>query len=162
MNIAKFIAKIQTIFGASRLEVIIASLILSGLTIGQFVNLDKREDLSRLTQELSAYNSAMQTSFIGIDNDGKVNEELALADTVIKKKSKFPQQKRKEKKIVGKININTASKVQLMKLKGIGEKTAQKIINYRTKTPFGTIEDIQKVKGIGPKKFESMKEHITV
>ena len=49
-----------------------------------------------------------------------------------------------------------------MKLKGIGEKTAQKIIDYRVKTPFNTIEDIQKVKGIGPKKFESMKEHITV
>lgn len=161
MNIAKHIARIQTIFGASRFEVMLASLILAALTIGQFVNLEKREDISRLTQELSAYNSAMQTSFIGIDNEGNVNEELALADTVIKKKSKFPE-KKKEEKIVGKININSASKVQLMKLKGIGEKTAQKIIDYRAKTPFSSIEDIQKVKGIGPKKFESMKEHITV
>ncbi|MFA7327665.1 MAG: helix-hairpin-helix domain-containing protein [Candidatus Kapaibacterium sp.] len=161
MNIAKQIAKIQTIFGASKFEVMFASLILAALTIGQFVNLERREDLSVLTQELESYNSAMQTSFIGIDNDGNVNEELALGDTVIKKKSKFPE-KKKEEKIVGKININTASKVQLMKLKGIGEKTAEKIIDYRSKTPFNSIEDIQKVKGIGPKKFESMKEHITV
>lgn len=161
MNIAKQIAKIQTIFGASKFEVMLASLILAALTIGQFVNLEKREDLAVLTQELNAYNSAMQTSFIGIDNDGNVNEDLALGDTVIKKKSKFPE-KKKEDKIVGKININTASKVQLMRLKGIGEKTAEKIIDYRSKTPFNSIEDIQNVKGIGPKKFESMKEHITV
>lgn len=161
MNIAKQIAKIQTIFGASKFEVMFASLILAALTIGQFVTLEKREDLSVLTQELESYNSAMQTSFIGIDNEGNVNEELALGDTVIKKKSKFPE-KKKEEKIVGKININTASKVQLMRLKGIGEKTAEKIIDYRSKTPFNSIEDIQNVKGIGPKKFESMKEHITV
>ena len=161
MNIAKHIAKVQTIFGASKFEVMFATLILAALTIGQFINLEKREDLGRLTEELGAYNSAMQTSFIGIDNDGKVNEELALGDTVIVKKSKFPE-KKKEDKIVGTININTASKVQLMKLKGIGEKTAQKIIDYRAKTPFNSIEDIQNVKGIGPKKFENMKEHITV
>lgn len=161
MNIAKHIAKVQTIFGASKFEVMFATLILAALTIGQFINLEKREDLGRLTQELGAYNAGMQTSFIGIDNDGKVNEELALGDTVIAKKSKFPE-KKKEDKIVGTININTASKVQLMKLKGIGEKTAQKIIDYRAKTPFNSIEDIQNVKGIGPKKFENMKEHITV
>ncbi|PKL80890.1 MAG: hypothetical protein CVV25_02945 [Ignavibacteriae bacterium HGW-Ignavibacteriae-4] len=161
MNIAKQIAKIQTIFGASKFEVMFASLILAALTIGQFVNLERREDLSVLTKELETYNSAMQTSFIGIDNEGNVNEELALGDTVIKKKSKYPE-KKKEEKIVGKININTASKVQLMRLKGIGEKTAEKIIDYRSKTPFNSIEDIQNVKGIGPKKFESMKEHITV
>lgn len=161
MNMAKYIAKIQTIFGASRNEVIFVSLILTGLIIGQFFTLDKREDLALLNRELASYNVAIKTSFIGIDNDGNVNEDLALGDTIIKKKNKFPE-KKKEEKIVGKININTASKVQLMKLKGIGEKTAQKIIDYRVKTPFNTIEDIQKVKGIGPKKFESMKEHITV
>jgi len=50
-----------------------------------------------------------------------------------------------------------------MKLKGIGEKTAQAIIDYRNqKGKFTSIEDIKKVKGIGDKKFEEIKDKITV
>ena len=98
MNMAKYIAKIQTIFGASRNEVIFVSLILTGLIIGQFFTLDKREDLALLNRELESYNVAIKTSFIGIDNDGNVNEDLALGDTIIKKKNKFPEKKKEEKR----------------------------------------------------------------
>jgi competence protein ComEA len=62
----------------------------------------------------------------------------------------------------GKININTASKEQLMTMKGVGEAIAQRIIEYRETTPFQTIEDIVKVKGIGTKIFESNKHLISV
>ena len=60
------------------------------------------------------------------------------------------------------ININTASAEELISLKGIGEKTAQAIIAYRQKNgPFKAIEDIKKVKGIGDKKFEALKNTIS-
>ena len=62
----------------------------------------------------------------------------------------------------GKININTASKEQLMTMKGVGEAIAQRIIEYREATPFQTIEDIVKVKGIGTKLLESNKHLISV
>lgn len=60
------------------------------------------------------------------------------------------------------VNINTASKEELMTLKGIGETTAEAIIEYRKKNKFTKIEDIKNVKGIGDKKFESIKEDIEV
>jgi competence protein ComEA len=49
------------------------------------------------------------------------------------------------------VNINTATKEELMTLKGVGENRALEIINYRTKNgPFKTVDDLQKVPGIGP------------
>ena len=61
-----------------------------------------------------------------------------------------------------KVNINKDSKEQLMTLKYVGEALAKRIIEYRKKTPFKTIQDITKVKGVGPKVFEANKDKITV
>jgi competence protein ComEA len=62
-----------------------------------------------------------------------------------------------------KININTATKSQLVSLPGIGDVKAQAIIDYRTKNGnFKRIEDIVNVSGIGEKTFESLKDLITV
>ncbi len=60
------------------------------------------------------------------------------------------------------ININTADKKELVTLKYIGEKTAQKIIEYRKQHLFEKPEDIVKVKGIGKKVFEANKDIIVV
>ena len=64
---------------------------------------------------------------------------------------------------VNRININTATKEQLDSLPGIGPKTAQKIIDYRKDYgSFENIKDVQNVKGIGPKKYEQIKDLITI
>jgi competence protein ComEA len=68
-----------------------------------------------------------------------------------------------EAEVANKVNINTASVEELAALKGIGEKTAQAIVAYRGASgPFKTIEDIKNVKGIGDKKFEDLKDSITI
>lgn len=61
------------------------------------------------------------------------------------------------------ININTATVAQLTELSGIGEQTAQKIVNYRKENgKFNSIEDIKNVSGIGESKYNSIKDYITV
>lgn len=64
---------------------------------------------------------------------------------------------------MAKININTATQEQLMSLKGIGASYADRIIEYREKNgPFQTPEDLLKVKGIGDKTLETIKDNIVV
>jgi len=61
------------------------------------------------------------------------------------------------------VNINTATSEELQALPGIGPKTAEKIVQYRTANgPFQKIEDIMKVKGIAQGKFAKIKDKITV
>lgn len=68
-----------------------------------------------------------------------------------------------ENEVNTKVNINTASKEKLETLPGVGETTAQKIIDYREANgKFKTIEDIKNVSGIGDAKYESLKDKITV
>jgi len=60
------------------------------------------------------------------------------------------------------VNINAATKEELMLLSGIGEKKAEAIIEYRTKKPFSKIEDILNVEGIGQTIFEKIKNSISI
>ena len=61
------------------------------------------------------------------------------------------------------ININTANEEQLNVLPGIGEKLAANIIAYRTEYgDFQSIEEIKNVNGIGEKRFEAIKDMITI
>jgi len=61
------------------------------------------------------------------------------------------------------VNINSASKEELIALPGIGATLAERIISYReNEGEFGSIEDLQKVKGISKKKLEKLKPHVTV
>jgi competence protein ComEA len=56
------------------------------------------------------------------------------------------------------LNLNTASKQELMKLPGVGEATAERILLYREENgKFRKIEELKNVKGIGEKKFQKIK-----
>ena len=71
--------------------------------------------------------------------------------------------KDKSIKILGKIDINSASKSQLMSLPGIGEGKANAIIEYRkTNGHFKSIEEIKNVKGIGESIYQKIKDKIEV
>lgn len=72
-----------------------------------------------------------------------------------------PDENDKDEFIGGKVNINTAGADVLSQLDGIGEKTAEKIIEYREEHgPFNAIEELTLVNGIGEKKLEAIKDRI--
>ena len=61
------------------------------------------------------------------------------------------------------VNLNTATATQIATLPGVGEKAAQRIIEYREKNGgFKKIEELMNVKGIGEKSFLKLKPLITV
>jgi len=62
----------------------------------------------------------------------------------------------------GKVNLNTATSAELATLPGIGPSKAQAIVEHRAKEPFSSPEDLRKVKGIGSKLYDSIRERITV
>lgn len=59
-------------------------------------------------------------------------------------------------------NLNTATKEELMKLPGIGEAKADRIISFREKNKFSKIEDVMNVDGIKQGVFDKIKDYITV
>ena len=64
---------------------------------------------------------------------------------------------------LNKININKADLSSLLLLPGIGEKTAQKILNYRNEyQSFKSIEELLKVKGIGKAKLEKIRKFLII
>ena len=62
------------------------------------------------------------------------------------------------------ININTADKETLMTvMKGVGEKRAEAIIDYRKKNgPFKSVEDLANISGIGQSIIEDNRDNMTV
>ena len=63
----------------------------------------------------------------------------------------------------GRVNINTATVMELDALPGIGPTTAQAIVDYRLQHgAFQAVQDIQNVPGIGPATYGGIKDYITV
>ena len=61
------------------------------------------------------------------------------------------------------VNLNSASAAQIASLPGIGPKTADLVVEYRTKNgPFKKIEEVMNVRGIGEKSFLKIKDRLTV
>lgn len=81
--------------------------------------------------------------------DSKIENDACISDNAIENNETL-------------ININTATKEELMTLSGIGETKALAIISYREKTPFTSIEDIKNVSGIGDSTYNEIKDYITV
>jgi len=84
-----------------------------------------------------------------VDNSTKEDNNIEKETTKIDETNKL-------------VNLNTATKDELLTLSGIGESKADLIIEYRNTNKFNSIEDLKNVKGIGDSLFEKVKDSITV
>jgi competence protein ComEA len=65
--------------------------------------------------------------------------------------------------VLAAVNVNTATKEELQTLSGIGPEKAQAIIDYRTEHgPFKSVDDLTKVKGLGEKTVEKLRPDVTI
>lgn len=99
----------------------------------------------------------------GSDDKSDQNEANSAAEKISSAQTQTDSTSQDQGGNDGKINLNTASKEQLMQLTGIGDKKADEIIAYRQQNGnFKTIDDLKNVSGIGDKTFEKISSQITV
>lgn len=129
---------------------------------------DGIKKLGGVTKEadLNAINLAMvmedgQHYIIPNKNELQTSEENSTNTNVATNKTINSSENNKKENSL--INVNRASQEELESLPGVGPSTAKKIIDYReSEGKLSTIEDVKNVNGIGEKKFESMKDFISV
>ena len=166
MNRNSLMVRLQSLLGFSKAEVSFVVLFASGLLLASIINVTYNRESDNIDNQainmiLDSLAESNKTTYTGTDVRNNPLAELKQGDTLIRNESQYPQRKAKELP-KGKININTASKIQLMQLPGVGESTALKIIEARNQRPFPSAENITRIKGIGPKKYEKMKPYIEV
>lgn len=109
--------------------------------------LNKGSNLNDLIQKLKLKNNA-DTSNLSLLETLYNNQIIVIS---------------KKEDNINKISINSANLNELCLLPGIGESTALKIIEYRNNNgSFNSLEEIKNINGIGDKKYEKIKEFITL
>lgn len=135
----------------------LAAAILVGWVLGAMRNDDEPVQpnaLVALAAQDSVFRSRSESNEnVQAGNSGDIEGETRPSSTEIMQPSTA----------AGAVNINRATGSTLETLPGIGPATAKKIIAYRNEHgPFTQIEDLTKVKSIGPKKLEHIRPFITV
>jgi competence protein ComEA len=111
-------------------------------------------------------------SWVSVGEPGFAADDLSLAFHAAgtepeKATTRFPPRpprpmSHKEAALVGvSININVADAAELQRLPGIGKVLSQRILDERAKDPFLTVDDLRRVKGIGPKTLEKLRPYVT-
>jgi competence protein ComEA len=121
----------------------------------------------------NAFEQQIKTAFTELEDNKTAPKLTEQKQTISEEMKKFSDslitmkegdtKDKKQLKPGRKININTAYAGDLELLPGVGGIMAERIIEYREqKGGFQRVDDIKKVKGIGDKKFEQIKEYIVV
>ncbi len=148
--------------GFTRQEQRFVLFLLVSFVVGLSISFYKRNHYQKGDNNWSVQRDSLFAEFKRAANSSGEEESnaLNLQNGQNKEQSHFKPDK---KSIVGRVNINTADLEKLQSLPGIGPSMAQKIIAYRVSFgPFHSIDDLIKIKGIGPKTFDKLKKAVTV
>jgi comEA protein len=158
-------------FGFTSQDLIIITFLLLVFLAGLVIKLSGWKNTKSFDYSVSdfKFEQQLKSDFSGLEKNNLTalqNEKLSrlksLSDSLTSEKDK---QEKEEllAKFEKKININLAYTTDLQRLPGIGKVTADRIIEYREQNSgFAKIEDLMKVRGIGAKKFEKIKDLIKV
>ncbi len=146
----------------TRTEATAAFLLLIGALAGLILRHHRSPSPQWIVPYFDSVAAVRVTHGVGVTRSAEGVVELVRGDTLVREATLFPTSRRKKKLPTSKININTASFEELQRLPRIGPALARRIIAYRQRHPFRRIEEIVRVKGIGPKTFERLKPYITV
>lgn len=108
----------------------------------------------------TAVNTAASSAPRSFDTESDINSDSETNTTILLETDTVAVTEQTENKRL--ININTATAEELQQLNGIGPVIAERIVEYAQTLGFKSIEEIKNVKGIGEKKFEAIKDKITV
>lgn len=152
--------KIADLLGFTKTEFTVISFLLIVFLISLVINHFRAG--GNFTTKNFDYSLADSLFLYSEKDDSSDSYKAATANNVLELKA-FKTNKKKTLPAEKSIDLNNADISILMSLPGIGEKTAQKIIEYRQSAGgFKNIEEVQDVKGIGPAKFGKIKNYIFV
>ncbi len=134
----------------------VIQLLVACFLVGATIRIYKMRS-NQISDEKSRQSTAVADSF-------RVHTSQIDAEYAELQKSERPSyQSQKSTNIQQKINLNTATKQELMLLPKIGPVTADHILEYRAQVgKFSKIEELLNVKGIGTKTFEKIKGEVTL
>jgi competence ComEA-like helix-hairpin-helix protein len=172
----RLLSRLESRLGLTRADVTIALIVAATAIAGLFITLLQGSSTTTRRGELLAL-SRYSDSLARIERDtptAHLERQLAAKDSIPQfhpidereaalddhAERVAAERSPSRKDSPSPVDINHASKDELMDLPGVGEKTADAIIALRTRTPFRRVDDLMNVKGIGEKKLAKMKPYV--
>lgn len=152
--LSKLTRRIQTKLGLTKSEAGVILFLSFGLIIGgtsKVLKLDKATERYDFSQSDAFFEAA----------SSKIDSIIAAEEDTLK--STHKSQLKTKPSVDFPIDLNKATLDELTALPGVGKITAQRIIEFRlANSKFTSVEELLKVKGIGPKKFQKLKPLVRV